>query len=83
MPTKRTRTARGTRQRVTERAVAAFKAKEWMTLHRELGLKPWEMSPLDVDDGPCPDHRCGPYGASWPKAQALRAELEEACRDAD
>jgi hypothetical protein len=49
-------------------------------LNRLLGLKPWECSPADVDDGPSP----WPPGTagfdSWPRAQALRRQLDEAAR---
>jgi hypothetical protein len=45
------------------------------SLHRELSLRPWEASPLDVlDEGSCP-WEGNLYAASWPKAQELRREL--------
>jgi hypothetical protein len=77
MPTKRTKRTRHQRIRVTDAAREAFRAGEWMTLHRALGLKPWEVSPLDADDGPCPYPLNTGGGSSWEQAKALRAELEE------
>tara|TARA_R110002096_G_scaffold5809_1_gene26780 strand:- start:5101 stop:5448 length:348 start_codon:yes stop_codon:yes gene_type:complete len=45
-------------------------------LDRELGIKPWQVSPLDVDDEACP-YGAGTGGAqSWPDALKLRRELE-------
>jgi hypothetical protein len=44
-------------------------------LHLELGLRPWEPGPIEIDGGPCP-YGGTAYAAYWPKAQALRAELE-------
>jgi hypothetical protein len=49
-------------------------------LDRLIGLKPWQVSPLDADDGPSP-WPAGCAGAdSWPRAQALRRQLDEAAR---
>lgn len=42
-------------------------------LDRELHLRPWERSPLDVDDGPMPDNCRHPD--DYRQAQELRAEL--------
>lgn len=69
MPTNRKRRTRNNRQRVTPQAVEYFKRglelkpiKEgndeyrdvWLKLHRELGLKTWHYSPLDLDDDESP-----------------------------
>lgn len=74
MPIKR-RTPKARDHRVTPAAVEAYRAGDWMGLHRALGLRPWQASPLDVPMGnPYPDG--SPWAASWPLAAALRAELE-------
>ncbi len=74
MPLKR-RTAKQRDHRITPDAVAAFRAVDWLALHRALGLKPWEMSPLDVS-GECPYPPGSGGGESWPMALALRDELQ-------
>ena len=75
MPTTRKHRARPMRANIDDTAVRAFIERNWSALHRALRLRPWEPSPLDVDDGPAPDywpaHR-------WEKAQALRAALIDA-----
>jgi hypothetical protein len=64
--------------RITAEMVAAFKAKDDEELRRLLHLKPWELSPLDVDNGLC-DNPEGTAGAeSWPKAVALCKKLKAA-----
>jgi hypothetical protein len=78
MPTKR-RVDKARRHRISAEAVAAYRAKDCNALHRALNLRPWEASPLRVDQGPPPG---GPtaYAASWPQAQELQRELEAALR---
>jgi hypothetical protein len=81
MPTKRTPINRATRRRISPKAVAAFKAKDEVELHRALGLKPWEASPLDA--GPrasCPWPSGTGGFVTWGQAQALRAALEAAVK---
>jgi hypothetical protein len=80
MPTKR-RVDKARRHRISAEALAAYRAKDCNALHRALSLRPWEVSPLRVDQGPPPD---GPtaYAASWPQAQQLQRELEAALRGA-
>jgi hypothetical protein len=63
---------------VTAEMVAAFKAKDRDALRRILHLKPWELDPLQVDDGPYPGAQGTPAARSWPKAQMLRRKLLEA-----
>ena len=50
-----------------------------LTLHRALGLRPWEANPFDVDDGPRPPYQTC-YSGSWEQTQELRrvilAEIE-------
>jgi hypothetical protein len=78
MPTKR-RVDKARRHRISPEAIAAYRAKDCNALHRALGLRPWQASPLRVDQGPGPG---GPtaYAASWPQAQELQRELEAALR---
>lgn len=37
-----------------------------------LGVKPWEVCPLEVDFGPCPWRPGTAAYESWPKAQELK-----------
>ena len=74
MPLKR-RAPKARQHRVTPEALVAFQAGDRMGLHRALGLKPWQASPLDVSDGPCPWPQNTAGAASWPLARWLRAEL--------
>ena len=78
MATKRTPLLRSARHRITPEAVAAFDVGDWMALHRALGLRPWQASPLDAST-PEPPAGCGPNDAwreSWPLARVLRADLQ-------
>lgn len=77
MPSKRQRVSRGIRARVTEAAIAAFRAGNKAQLHRELHLRPWQESPLFAM-GECPwPPSCG--GArTWADSVALRRELLDA-----
>jgi len=72
--------------RVTPEAVAAFKAGDYQSLHRALGLKPWEPSPLPVsvtalgvDQGEPPKWELHPD--AWRQAQVLQRELEKAAKE--
>jgi hypothetical protein len=74
MPVKR-RATKHKAHPVTPAAIAAFRAGEWLTLHRELKLQPWMPSPLDAVRQ-C-HWRPGSAGEEyWPLAVAVRAELE-------
>jgi hypothetical protein len=65
---------KGRAHRITADAAAAFRACDRMALHRALGLKPWQPSPLDVDPHPPrPDGTA--WAASWSQAVELRQEL--------
>ena len=78
MASKRKRTTRNLAQRVTAKAIAAFTAGDSVTLHREMRLPPWQLSPLDTEDGPCP-YAVRTAGANtWADSVALRKELEHA-----
>jgi hypothetical protein len=78
MPTTRTPRRRHNRRRITAEAIEAFRRGDVLALHRALGLKPWEISPIDIgDDG---EHPPGgdPYEASAGPALALRRDLAKA-----
>jgi hypothetical protein len=79
VPTKR-RTPKLRDHRVTEAAVAAFLAGDRLALHRALGLKPWQPSPIDATEAE-PPAWAGPmdgWRAGWQLARALREKLEAA-----
>ena len=76
MPVKR-RTPKGRDHRITPAAVEAYRAKDWLALHRPLGLKPWEASPLNGDFAALSKSDLTPWAASLPQAAALRRQLEE------
>lgn len=82
MPTKRPRVARSARAHVTPAVIAAFQAGDYLGLHRLLGLKPWERSPLPRNAealGVCLDETAPtPDTYSVQKAQDLRRAIEEA-----
>jgi hypothetical protein len=62
--------------RITPTAITAFRAGDRMTLHRELRLPPWQVSPLDAD-GDCPWSPTVAGGWTWPESVTLRAALRE------
>lgn len=73
MPFRRGRVVRA-RHAITPEAVEAFADGDWIRLHRALGLKPWECSPLDARD----DFVLGSgtaFATSVEQARQLRAEL--------
>ena len=80
MPVKR-RVSKVRDHRITPEAAEAFAAGDYKRLHRALGLKPWEASPLPidvtalgVDQGEPPPWETL-HAASWRQAQALQREL--------
>ena len=76
MPTKR-RITKGRKHRITPEAMAAFRAGDWMGLHRALDLRPWQPSPLDVDKPDPPSYaKSGLWADAWPVAFDLRLKLE-------
>ncbi|MES2001578.1 MAG: hypothetical protein V4444_04615 [Pseudomonadota bacterium] len=75
MPAKR-RVSKVRDHRITDAAVAAFKANDEEALSWALGQKPWEYSPLEAE-GECP-HGPMHQQAHWAKAKELRAALEAA-----
>ena len=76
MPLKR-KTSKQRDTRITPEAVEAYRAGDEMALHRALGLKPWEPSPIDAI-GNCPWSEGSGGSLSWAKVKALRGELEAA-----
>lgn len=63
--------------------VEAFKAKDTAALISLLGLRPWEINPLDAV-GECPYAPTSAVATSWSKAISLRNELLKAvgeCND--
>lgn len=76
MTTYRTRRAEAG-PRITAEAVAAFRAGDWIGLHRALRLRPWEASPLDAATD-TPIRGGQPYVDSWAQARELRLALEAA-----
>jgi hypothetical protein len=66
---------------ITPELVAAFRADDVMAVHVAIGWKPWEMSPMQVQNIPQPDLRevrGHPFFSSWWSARALRDALEAA-----
>jgi hypothetical protein len=61
--------------RITPEMRSAFEAGDDHKLRNLLGLKPWEVSPLDVGDGPCIYPARSGGAESWPLAVALRKKL--------
>jgi hypothetical protein len=74
MPAKRVKSK--ARNRITPEALEAYRQGEWLLLHRYLGLKPWEASPLDAQPGVNNGPISGVYERTIPQARQLRAELE-------
>ena len=85
MPVKR-RTDKSRPHRITLQAVEAFRAGDYMALHRALDLPPWHPSPLPesveplgVDpDNPPPENSGRCWDDCWPQAVALQRELQAA-----
>lgn len=75
MPIKR-RTPKARDHRVTPAALAAFAAGDSLALHRALGLKPWQPSPLETDEDDCPWPDGSAWAVAWPLVRGLRVELE-------
>jgi hypothetical protein len=84
MPVKR-RGSKAHSHRITPEVIEAYQAGDYIRLHRALGLKPWEMSPLPtsvtslgVSEHPPAGSPVGGWDASWGKAKELqRAILAE------
>jgi hypothetical protein len=65
-------------RRITSQALAAYRAGDWLSLHRELNLRPWQPSPLDVGTDAPPGAETNAWAHSWALAVELREELERA-----
>lgn len=78
MPTKRARVPRTYAPKLPDEAIVAFRAADWLALHRALRLKPWEPSPLEAS-GPCPWSPTSAAALAWDKVREMRLALEAAC----
>jgi hypothetical protein len=79
MPTRKAKIRRA-KHHITSKAIAAFQAGDFGALHRALALKPWESSPLWVQPGDEQPEGNSMGSLTWPKAMALRLELEAAVK---
>jgi hypothetical protein len=87
MPVKK-RAAKARRFKINDEVVEAYRDRDFLGLHRALGLGCWEMSPLPLAEEPlgCDPLRPPPeqstYGwdHSWQQAVDLQAELEAALK---
>jgi len=78
MPARRAHLTRA-ENAITAEAEAAYRASDRVALHRALGLKPWEASPIGATgDSPWPTGSAGER--TWDKVVRLRAELEATVR---
>ena len=69
--------------RITDAALDAFREDDQPVLHRALGLRPWEASPLEaLTEHPPSWASSTAWAASWAKAWGLRAEIVAALGDA-
>jgi hypothetical protein len=81
MTTKRTPLKRRVNRRISEEAIAAWKAGDWSRLHDALDLLPCEMSPLpsSMTAYGCPETPPAEpitiMDGSWQQAKDLQAEL--------
>lgn len=82
MPSTRKRTKRGQDAiRLSEAAVAAFKAGDGAQLTQELRLRPWWPHPFDCTEDEPPEWAQGsPYGNAWSTVREIRLALEEAAQ---
>lgn len=67
---------------VSPEAIDAYRRKDRRGLARALGLRPWEVNPLDIAPGEvCPWPSSSRGAQSWPRAVELRNLLEQATND--
>lgn len=80
MATKRRRKHEQSRGTITAEAIRAFRDKDRIGLHRALGLRPWEWSPLDADSDETPPWRKSndDWARDYAKARELRKALQAA-----
>ena len=82
MPTKRTPIKRTQKHPITPEAAKYFAIGDWGALHRALGLKPWQTSPLDVLTPEPPDWMTNERSREdWRAAYGLRSALQSAGRN--
>jgi hypothetical protein len=62
---------------ISAAAIEAWRQGAWMPLDRALGLRPWQINPLDAVGDPPPADGTH-WAASWPRAVELRRALEVA-----
>ncbi|WIW51144.1 hypothetical protein LRP31_18805 [Mesorhizobium mediterraneum] len=86
MPVKRRR-AKGKPFKITNAAIDAYRARDYLALHRALNLYPWEMSPIPAQFEPLGCNPANPplasdllWSQSFQQAVGLQRELEAACR---
>ena len=72
---------------VTAEVVAAWRAGDYLALHRALRLKPWQASPLPLrctalgcdqrteEQNAAMEYKYRIWDATWPQAQELQREL--------
>jgi hypothetical protein len=84
MPTNRTPINRKPALRITPEIISAWKRVDFMALHRLLGLKSWQSSPLPyeitalgVSQDDTPDNCSSTWDESMPKAITLQKQLLE------
>lgn len=83
MPVKR-RIMKTREYRITPEAIEAFRAGDCRALHRALGLRPWQPSPLPHSVTGLGVHRGDPpeekteWSQSWPAIQELQRALFKA-----
>jgi hypothetical protein len=65
--------------RITDAALMAFRGGRIVALHRELGLRLWQVSPIEVDGPAAPANAAPGDRESWALAWELRQELEARC----
>ncbi len=75
MPAKR-RVAKTRSHRVTPAALEAFQGGKIVPLMRALGMRLWQVSPLEADGPEPPANASGADRESWALAWELRQELE-------
>lgn len=78
MPAKR-RLPKTRAHRITDAALRAFRGGQIISLHRELGLRLWQVSPIEVDGPDVPANAAPGDKESWALAWELRQQMEAQC----
>jgi hypothetical protein len=86
MPVKK-RSAKAKRFKINHEVVDAYREGDFRALHRLLGLRPWEMSPLPNHPLGCDPMEPPPivgdgnlFSQSWQQAVELQREIEAALK---